>query len=120
MNKEEFDKLKEGDIVYIVPSFSSGYYKATVVEKGTTLIRFLRNRDEYDIEWMTYSHVFTTEEKAKQEVIRKFKDSIMTNVSLIRRLMVSLHTFDNNALNDKLLLSITDAISKEFHSLKAK
>lgn len=34
--------------------------------------------------------------------------------------MASLHTFDNNALNDKLLLSITDAISKEFHALKAK
>lgn len=120
MNKEEFDKLKEGDIVYIVPSFSLGYYKAAVVEKGTTLIRFLRNKDEYDLEWLTYTHVFTTEEKAKQEVIRKAKDSIRTNVSLIRRLMTSLHTFDNNALNDKLLLSITDAISKEFYALKAK
>lgn len=120
MNKEEFDKLKEGDIVYIVPSFSSGYYKATVIEKSTTLIRFLRNKDEYDIEWIAYSHVFTTEEEAKQEVIKKVKDSIMANVSIIRRLMVSLHTFDNNALNDKLLLSITDAISKEFHTLKTK
>lgn len=120
MSKEEFDKLKEGDIVYIVPSFNLDYYKATVVEKSTTLIRFLRNRDEYDIEWLAYIHVFTTKEKAKQEVIRKVKDRIMTNVSLIRRLMTSLHTFDNNALNDKLLLSITDAISKEFHTLKAK
>lgn len=120
MNKEEFDKLREGDIVYVVPSFSSGYYKATVLEKGATLIRFLRNKDEYDIEWLAYSHVFATEEKAKQEVIRKVKDSIRTNVSLIRHLMVSLYTFDNNALNDKLLLSITDAINKEFHTLKAK
>ena len=50
MNKEEFDKLKEGDIVYIVPSFSLGYYKATVMEKGATIIRFLRIKNENNTE----------------------------------------------------------------------
>lgn len=115
MNKEEFDKLKTGDIVYKVFPLNSIYYKAVILKKEATTLELLIKGCTHED---TYSNVFTSEEKARKEIIRRFKDKIMTKVSSIRHLMVSLYSFDNDALNDKLLCSITNAINKEFNKLK--
>lgn len=117
MDKEEFNKVKTGDTLYIVSALSNGYYEAYALNKDLDNISFISNgvvfRDKY-------SRVFTTEEKAKQEIIRRLKDSIRTKVSSVRHLMVNLHTFDSTALDDKFLSSITNAITKEFDKLKSK
>lgn len=118
MNKKEFNKLKTGDTVYKVSPLSSVYYKANVLEKGVVTVKLMVKGNMQ--ESIIYSNIFTTEEGAKQEIIRRLKDSIMTKVSSIRRLMVNLYTFDNASLDDKLLSSVIEPINKDFNILKTK
>lgn len=115
MNKEEFDKLKTGDTVYGVSSLSYVCYKANVLRKDIDTISFIVNGDVFRAK---YSRVFTTEEKAKQEIIRRLKDSIMTNVSSIRDLIVNLYTYDSTAVDDGFISKIVDSINREYEKLK--
>lgn len=115
MNKEEFDKLKTGDTVYGVPSLSYVCYKANVLRKDIDTISFIVNGDVFRAK---YSRVFTTEEKAKQEIIRRLKDSIMTEVSSIRDLIVNLYTYDSTAVDDEFISKIVDSINREYEKLK--
>ena len=117
MNKKEFNKLKTGDTVYKVSPLSSVYYKANVLEKGVVTVKLMVKGNMHE---SVYSNVFTTEEGAKQEIIRRLKDSIMTKVSSIRRLMVNLYTFDNASLDDKFLSSVIEPINRDFNLLKTK
>lgn len=115
MNKEEFDKPKTGDTVYGVSSLSYVCYKANVLRKDIDTISFIVNGNVFRAK---YSRVFTTEEKAKQEIIRRLKDSIMTNVSSIRDLIVNLYTYDSTAVDDEFISKIVDSINMEYEKLK--
>ena len=64
MKKGEFDKLKTGDTVYSVSPLSSVCYKAYVLSKGTDTISYIVNGVVFRAK---YPHVFTSEEKARQE-----------------------------------------------------
>lgn len=115
MNKGEFDKLKTGDTVYSVSPLSSVYYKVYVLSKGIDTISFIDNGDVFRAK---YSQVFTSEEKARQEIIRRIKDSIMTEVSSVRHLMVNLYTVDSTSLDDGFISKIVDSINSEYEKLK--
>lgn len=115
MNKGEFDKLKTGDTVYSVSPLSSVYYKVYVLNKGIDTISFIDNGDVFRAK---YSQVFTSEEKARQEIIRRIKDSIMTEVSSVRHLMVNLYTVDSTSLDDGFISKIVDSINSEYEKLK--
>lgn len=115
MNKNEFNKLKTGDTVYSVSPLSSVYYKVYVLSKGIDTISFIDNGDVFRAK---YSQVFTSEEKARQEIIRRIKDSIMTKVSSVRHLMVNLYTVDSTSLDDGFISKIVDSINSEYEKLK--
>ena len=115
MNKGEFDKLKTGDTVYSVSPLSSVCYKAYVLSKGTDNISYIVNGVVFRAK---YPHVFTSEEKARQEIIRRIKDSIMTEVSSVRHLMVNLYTVDSNSLDDGFISKIVDSINRKYEELK--
>ena len=115
MNKGEFDKLKTGDTVYSVSPLSSVCYKAYVLSKGTDTISYIVNGVVFRAK---YPHVFTSEEKARQEIIRRIKDSIMTEVSSVRHLMVNLYTVDSTSLDDGFISKIVDSINSEYEKLK--
>lgn len=115
MNKGEFDKLKTGDTVYSVSPLSPVYYKVYVLNKGVDTISFIDNGDVFRAK---YSQVFTSEEKARQEIIRRIKDSIMTEVSSVRHLMVNLYTVDSTSLDDGFISKIVDSINSEYEKLK--
>mgnify|MGYP004533318835 CR=1 FL=1 len=115
MNKNEFNKLKTGDTVYSVSPLSSVYYKVYVLSKGVDTISFIDNGDVFRAK---YSQVFTSEEKARQEIIRRIKDSIMTKVSSVRHLMVNLYTVDSTSLDDGFISKIVDSINGEYEKLK--
>ena len=115
MNKAEFDKLKTGDTVYSVSPLSSVYYKVYVLNKGVDTISFIDNGDVFRAK---YSQVFTSEEKARQEIIRRIKDSIMTEVSSVRHLMVNLYTVDSTSLDDGFISKIVDSINRKYEELK--
>lgn len=115
MNKNEFNKLKTGDTVYSVSPLSSVYYKVYVLRKGVDTISFIDNGDVFRAK---YSQVFTSEEKARQEIIRRIKDSIMTKVSSVRHLIVNLYTVDSTSLDDGFISKIVDSINSEYEKLK--
>lgn len=115
MNKNEFNKLKTGDTVYSVSPLSPVYYKVYVLSKGIDTISFIDNGDVFRAK---YSQVFTSEEKARQEIIRRIKDSIMTKVSSVRHLMVNLYTVDSTSLDDGFISKIVDSINSEYEKLK--
>lgn len=115
MNKGEFDKLKTGDTLYVISPLNPVYYKVYALRKDLDNISFISNGEVFRAK---YSRVFTTEEKAKQEIIRRLKDSIMTNVSSIRDLIVNLHTFDSTAVDDEFISKIVDSINREYEKLK--
>ena len=115
MNKGEFDKLKTGDTVYSVSPLSSVCYKAYVLSKGTDTISYIVNGVVFRAK---YPHVFTSEEKARQEIIRRIKDSIMTEVSSVRHLMVNLYTVDSTSLDDGFISKIVDSINRKYEELK--
>lgn len=115
MNKNEFNKLRTGDTVYSVSPLSSVYYKVYVLSKGVDTISFIDNGDVFRAK---YSQVFTSEGKARQEIIRRIKDSIMTEVSSVRHLMVNLYTVDSTSLDDGFISKIVDSINSEYEKLK--
>lgn len=115
MNKNEFNKLKTGDTVYSVSPLSPVYYKVYVLSKGIDTISFIDNGDVFRAK---YSQVFISEGKARQEIIRRIKDSIMTEVSSVRHLMVNLYTVDSTSLDDGFILKIVDSINREYEKLK--
>lgn len=115
MNKGEFNKLKTGDTVYSVSPLSSVCYKAYVLSKGTDTISYIVNGVVFRAK---YSKVFTSEEKARQEIIRRIKDSIMTKVSSVRHLMVNLYTVDSTSLDDGFISKIVDSINRKYEELK--
>lgn len=115
MNKNEFNKLKTGDTVYSVSPLSPVYYKVYVLSKGIDTISFIDNGDVFRAK---YSQVFISEGKARQEIIRRIKDSIMTKVSSVRHLMVNLYTVDSTSLDDGFISKIVDSINSEYEKLK--
>lgn len=115
MNKNEFNKLKTGDTVYSVSPLSSVYYKVYVLSKGVDTISFIDNGDVFRAK---YSSVFTSEGKARQEIIRRIKDSIMTKVNSVRHLIVNLYTVDSSSLDDGFISKIVDSINSEYEKLK--
>ena len=115
MNKNEFNKLKTGDTVYSVSPLSPVYYKVYVLSKGIDTISFIDNGDVFRAK---YSQVFTSEGKARLEIIRRIKDSIMTKVSSVRHLIVNLYTVDSTSLDDGFISKIVDSINSEYEKLK--
>ena len=115
MNKNEFNKLRTGDTVYSVSPLSSVFYKVYVLNKGVDTISFIDNGDVFRAK---YSQVFTSEGKARQEIIRRIKDSIMTKVNSVRHLIVNLYTVDSSSLDDGFISKIVDSINSEYEKLK--
>ena len=117
MNKEEFKTIKEGAIVYKINT----EYNINTTSKGIVVAK---DANSADIELSTDTYrvpfylLFSSEEKAKEEIIRRYKDGISLRVSEIRRNMRAIASLNKDALDDKFLNNITNSITSYYKVLK--
>lgn len=117
MTKEEFKTIKEGATVYKINT----QYDINTVSKGTVIVK---DEDCGTIQLSTgiyripFSVLYTSEEKAKDEILRRYKDKIMCEVSDIRRNMRVIASLSKDALDDKFLSNLANNITSYYKVLK--
>lgn len=117
MTKEEFKTIKEGATVYKINT----QYAINTVSKGTVIVK---DEDCGTIQLSTgiyripFSVLYTSEEKAKEEIIRRYKDKIMSRVDEIRRSMRAIASLKKDTLDDKFMSNLVDNITSYYKVLK--
>ena len=121
MTEEEYKKLKIGDIVYKINiAFScsaDSVQKGEATAKHSNVVEILLPSG---VQVYKYSRAFTSEEKAKAEIIRRYKDKIASSIHDIKVVMTALSSFDSEAIDDNYIIHIENAIRTQFNKLKEK